>query len=90
MKKEIPMAKLSDEELYDIALESRVWILGVSNVTPNTSDLHKFVELLDKKRMGKVDVPPHLAFEFGYKQCEKGNNIQMATDNFNKALNGGK
>lgn len=28
-----------------------------------------------------------LALEFGYKQCEKGNNIEMAFINYNKIIN---
>jgi hypothetical protein len=27
-----------------------------------------------------------LAMEFGYRQCEKGNNIQMARENFKKTI----
>lgn len=29
----------------------------------------------------------YLAMEFGYKQAEKGHNIEMATINFNKTIN---
>lgn len=33
---------------------------------------------------GKVNAHYCLAVEFGYKQCEKGNNIQMAVSEWNK------
>lgn len=37
-----------------------------------------------KKEIERLKIQIPLAVEFGYKECEKGNNIQMAFINYNK------
>lgn len=60
-------------------LQQRVSELTYENERLKQSNM----ELLEALKV-KNDNLAALALEFGYKQCEKGNNIQMAFSNYNK------
>lgn len=83
---------VDNNEMSAIVDEDKGGIIGyisTSHVDEITNRLNEYDTLKAENEMLKrdMDLNMRLAFEFGYKQCEKGNNIQMAFENYSKLTN---